>query len=459
MSDVVHKAHRERLRARFLSRNGDAQSDRFLLELLLTYAIPRKHVQPIAQALLDRFETLEGVLSASKEEAKQIKGIGDISWILLKVVDHIRARDLTVKSPQVSETQASESIADDQLRLFNPTVLEGEADQRPQPEGEPQALQEPFQPLPEPGQSHPLVQEPREGSPAKPVSTSRQKTHAKRSKRKLQVSNGHFLEFDQLARLLYAVRERETEAKITFSFLEEETGMPLRQVQNRVSIGRALGLFHEKAIRLSDLGELVVLHDPFMETRATLEYLHFMGAGNRANLIWYEVFNTLLVHEAAMDYKGWIHYFRRQLAGAYSDYSLQKHLSAEIRFVVDAYLEKNFQRLEILQKAPDGRLFRPRYTDMEPIALCAMIYDFAARQDLHLMQVEEMARNPGSPAMVFGLDIGTLRQKIEMLHERDWLRYETTHNLDQVRLKTGLSALEFLAAHYEKRQPEAKNAS
>ena len=64
-----------------------------------------------------------------------------------------------------------------------------------------------------------------------------------------------------------------------------------------------------------------------------------------------------------------------------------------------------------------------------------------------------MATQPGSPAMVFGLDVASFRQQIEGLHDRGWLRYETTHNLDQIRLKPGFSTLEFLTAYFEDREP------
>jgi hypothetical protein len=82
-----------------------------------------------------------------------------------------------------------------------------------------------------------------------------------------------------------------------------------------------------------------------------------------------------------------------------------------------------------------------------------MIYDFCATKETHLFQIGEMAVTPGSPAVVFGLDAALFRQQIEGLHDRGWLRYETTHNLDQIRLKPGFSALEFLTAHFEDRDP------
>lgn len=53
----VHEGHRARLRRAFLS--GAELEDHELLELLLTYAIPRADVNPLAHHLLDRFGGLE----------------------------------------------------------------------------------------------------------------------------------------------------------------------------------------------------------------------------------------------------------------------------------------------------------------------------------------------------------------------------------------------------------------
>jgi hypothetical protein len=98
-------------------------------------------------------------------------------------------------------------------------------------------------------------------------------------------------------------------------------------------------------------------------------------------------------------------------------------------------------------------LYPRRYVDCNPLVLGAMLYDFGAGVDSRLLQVGDLAVAPGSPALLFGWDAATVRQQIEGLHEHGWLRYETTHNLDQIRLKTSFSAVELLAAHFEQREP------
>jgi hypothetical protein len=77
--------HRERLRQRFLTNPAD-WSEVQLLELLLTYAIPRADVAPLAQALINRFGSISGVLSASHQELLAVAGVGQQTAVLLHIV-------------------------------------------------------------------------------------------------------------------------------------------------------------------------------------------------------------------------------------------------------------------------------------------------------------------------------------------------------------------------------------
>ena len=61
------EGHRQRLRDRFNGSGLGAFEDHEVLELLLTYAILRKDVKPIARALLDRFGSLSNILVVRDE--------------------------------------------------------------------------------------------------------------------------------------------------------------------------------------------------------------------------------------------------------------------------------------------------------------------------------------------------------------------------------------------------------
>jgi hypothetical protein len=272
-------------------------------------------------------------------------------------------------------------------------------------------------------------------------------------RRKLQVSNGYLLEFDQLARVLHHLLEHPEAKKIYRAALCDDTGLADRQVETLVSIGCAMALIAPGRQILTPFGRIVSRYDIFIEEKGSLEWCHYTGGGGFRNLVWFEALNSILWDSTPGTQEEWTERLRGELAGRYTERTIKKSLHEEVRFVVDAYLERNFRKLELLHRDPAGRLYRRRYTEFEPPVLCAMIYDYCAARGLSSPQVKEMAEEPGSPAIVFGLDVATFRQWIEDLHERGWLRYETTHNLDQIRLIPGFGAIEFLEAHYEGRAP------
>ena len=99
-----HNGHRERLRERYLRAGLDAFSMHETLELLLTYAIPRRDVKPIAYALKNRFGSLHGVLQASVEELTQVDGVGESSAILISMIAPLfRAyrRSIAEETPEI----------------------------------------------------------------------------------------------------------------------------------------------------------------------------------------------------------------------------------------------------------------------------------------------------------------------------------------------------------------------
>lgn len=421
MAEAESKGHRQRLRDRFASDEESSRSDEALLELLLTFAIPRQDTRPLAQELLTVFGSLPQVLSASPDDLNKIKGLGQSLVTLLKVVDSIRSR---TKSPE--QTVPSDQPA----AVAQPSLFEGLSDEH-SAEPEPQR--------------HPA-------SSTTPVKTRRRKRGAER---KFQVSRSHLLEFNHFSRILSFLCERRDAKRISRQLLSENSGLPEGQVASLISIGASLGLIQNDDQILTPVGLLIAAHDVFFEDHGTLEWCHYKGAGSYQNLIWFDVFNHLLVEESATTQAGWQEYFRAKLSGQYTDKTIKEQVPKEVRFIVDAYLKRNFRKLEILKQSSDERLYRRRYTKLAPLVFAAMIYDFCATNDMQLAQVAEMAATPGSPAMVFGLDTGALRQQIEGIHDRGWLRYETTHNLDQLRLKPGFSAMEFLTAYFENREPVA----
>ena len=78
--------HRERIREKFAAAGLDSFLDHEILELLLTYAVPRRDTKPLAWALLKKFGTLAAVFDADENQLTQVDGIGTGAARFLRLI-------------------------------------------------------------------------------------------------------------------------------------------------------------------------------------------------------------------------------------------------------------------------------------------------------------------------------------------------------------------------------------
>ena len=79
--------HRARLRERFREGQGfEGFSEHEVLELLLTYASPRKDTKETAKTLLETFGNLKGVFEARTEQLMTVNGVGEVQATLISMM-------------------------------------------------------------------------------------------------------------------------------------------------------------------------------------------------------------------------------------------------------------------------------------------------------------------------------------------------------------------------------------
>lgn len=88
----IHSGHRMRLKQRYAEHGLENFNDINALELLLCFAIPRRDTNVIAHNLLDRFGSFHAVLEASIQDLAAVKGMGESSAILIKLVADMAKR-------------------------------------------------------------------------------------------------------------------------------------------------------------------------------------------------------------------------------------------------------------------------------------------------------------------------------------------------------------------------------
>jgi DNA repair protein RadC len=124
-----YPGHRSRIRDRFLKHGLDPFQDYEALELLLTYAISRKDVKPVAKRLIERFGSYKEVMDAGIDELLEVKGVGLNSAVLLKLIKASTIRYLKEKilhKPVISSPMAlldycrlcMEGLKEEQFRVI-----------------------------------------------------------------------------------------------------------------------------------------------------------------------------------------------------------------------------------------------------------------------------------------------------------------------------------------------------
>ena len=104
--------HRKRLRERFLRGGLDGFLNYEIIELLLTLGTPRKDCKQQAKQLIKKFKGLNGVLEASKEELRQIKGIGSSNILGIKIFQELLKISLREKIPKKITLGSPKEVVD-----------------------------------------------------------------------------------------------------------------------------------------------------------------------------------------------------------------------------------------------------------------------------------------------------------------------------------------------------------
>lgn len=105
----THKNHRKRLKTKVKNYGLECLAYHEILELLLTYTIPRKDTNPIAHNLIDRFGSFANVIDANYYDLLKVDGVGPESALLLNALSSFM--EIYNKSKLETGTSVLDSVA------------------------------------------------------------------------------------------------------------------------------------------------------------------------------------------------------------------------------------------------------------------------------------------------------------------------------------------------------------
>ena len=124
--------HRQRIREKYLKSGLDNWHDYEILELILTYAIPRKDTKPVAKALLRKFKNIRDVFDAEIEELKKINGVGSNAAVLINLfkevvslylLEDLQEQENVISSPKAVYNYLQASLRGSKDEIFKVIFL------------------------------------------------------------------------------------------------------------------------------------------------------------------------------------------------------------------------------------------------------------------------------------------------------------------------------------------------
>jgi hypothetical protein len=267
---------------------------------------------------------------------------------------------------------------------------------------------------------------------------------------KFQLSNGYYLRFDHLSRLLHYVAGKPKVSRFSQKELSRVLGMSPRMIENLTSYGVALGLLTRGSCKPTELGKLINKQDPFFDRDETLWFLHYTITSDRKYVVWNRLANRVFPKESKVSTEVARTYFS-DLNGHFSEKSMKKHLIKEINTFFDAYTEQNFSKLKYIIKI-SSRSYRinnnPEVPDLCILASCYMYRD-RYLEGATGVEIEHLAKEENSPGRVFHITEYQLRVALERLNAERHISIESRANLDQIRFDSNKHWLDIVKQFYE----------
>jgi len=268
---------------------------------------------------------------------------------------------------------------------------------------------------------------------------------------KLQLTNGYYLHFDQMTRLLRTIHQHPEARRFTQVELAAGTGLTARQVENLGSVMARMGLLRPVTYRLTGLGTLAVEHDPFLDDLGSLWLCHYHLASDTTALVWNHVTNCVLPAVRTVTAPKARDTFQPFLAG-FTARSANKKLLEELRAFFNAYTSQSFRHLRYLRETGDGAYSltdSPAPLPLGAFLAILLLYRDRFQPGASGLEVPAMCAADHSPGRLLHLGEAQVRALLNKLHEAGQLTIEAKANLDQVRFRPGQSWLAAMQSYYE----------
>lgn len=269
---------------------------------------------------------------------------------------------------------------------------------------------------------------------------------------KLQLTNGFFLDFAQIARMVAYAAEHEEQARILAKDYAQGIGLAIRRIEHLGSLAVALGLLRSRVLTASRLGRLLSQRDPYLDDLGTLWLLHYVISSDGHHIVWNRVVNQVIPANSRLSTAIARPYFD-DLMQLYSERTMDKHLRKELSAVWNAYTEQAFAHLDYLRAESEQIYVRGGGVPIPPLIFLAAVLLYRERYATNAATIDipVLANATNSPGCVFGISQRQIRDLLDAARGRGGIYVESRADLDQVRFPSDRGFLDTVQQYFEER--------
>jgi hypothetical protein len=251
---------------------------------------------------------------------------------------------------------------------------------------------------------------------------------------KLQLTNGYDPDFSHIGRILKYLVSRNSNRRILRSEMVKDLGIPNKQIENYSSMMVGFGLFFPKSTKPTLTGKYISKFDPYFDRIESLWLIHYLVSSEPEWVIWNRISNLVfpnLDDFTADQVKGT---FFQDLLNKYSEYTIQKKLPGEIKAVLTAYTQTELSRLNLLTQI-DANFIKGFPIEVPLMAFLYILYYYRNKMfpGSSALDINEITYPENSPGRLLQCSQPKLREYLQALQAKGFVRVERNANLDQIR--------------------------
>lgn len=257
---------------------------------------------------------------------------------------------------------------------------------------------------------------------------------------RLQLTDGYYLHFDQLSRMLQYAFENIDKPKINSAEYVEFLGQSPKKVEALRVILIELGLLNSRILTLSEFGKYVAKYDLFFENLSTLWICHYNISSNPENYVWHR-FTKRLLPEVNNYAKEDFYKYYNDVGEINKGKSAIKNMHKEVVSIMNAYSRQQFKNLRLLYLDHGNKYQKDYPVVIDPVAFlyCLLLFLENKMINATALTINEIFEAEDTPSKVFHLDEIQVKDILDKLHGKQVISQEKFGDLNQVRFPNHLT--------------------